>query len=177
VAWRERSRRVEYIAETITDGVVTTSNTYVSEYLLPDRKRYYSQKVEDGKVTEFEQITIDHWEYTRTDGGAWKKVDLRGQAGGTGYGSGSGSAGMSCRQFSVENVIISGVSAKLFESLDVTSLGQELSFHESKHWIGEDGTPHRTEQFKGRLHPRVETFREITTYDYNPNIKIEAPIN
>jgi len=177
VPWSERSRRVEDIEETINDGVVTKSNTTVSEFLLPDRRRYYTKKVEDGKVTEFERITIEHWEYTRENGGAWTKVDLRGRAGGTGYGSGSGSGGTACTQFSVESVIINGISAKLFEALWVTSIGQELSFHESRRWIGDDGLPYREEEVKGMVHPRIETFRDSTTYDYNPNIKIEAPIN
>ena len=83
---------------------------------------------------------------------------------------------MSCTQYTVEAVFLNGMSVKLFERLDIRTVGDELRFAESRNWIGEDGLPYREENVSGRLSPRIEMARETVTFDYNPNIKIEAPV-
>ena len=171
----DRSRRVELIDETMTNGAVTKSVQSVSEFLLPDHNRYYKKTTQVGKVDEYEAITIDYMFYSRKDSGAWTKVDLR-QAGNGGGMNSSGAGYNSCSQHTVDSVFLNGVAVKLFESLDITSPGGELKYHERKDWIGEEGLVYRREQSKGTLYPRTETYKELVTYDYNASIKIEAPI-
>ena len=176
VQWYEESRRVETLEEAVENGTVKKSLTTVSEVLLPDRSRYYLRTAETVKVSEFDQITIDHMRYTRNDGGAWDKIDLRGQSGsGSGTGSGSGSS-MACTQFSVEAVFLNGMPLHLYESLLIDGSGSQMKFTETRKWVSDEGLPHRTEVIKAGVLPRAERWREVRTYEYDPSIKIEAPI-
>jgi hypothetical protein len=172
--WYEKSRRVVSIDETFSNGAVTKSIMIVSEVLLPDKERFYSKSTSGNKVAEYERIKIDYMEYTRIDGGAWTKVDLR-QTGGTG-GLSTGSGSTSCDQYSVEATWLNSMSVQLFEALTIENKGNELWFRESRHWIGENKLPYQTEMVKGKFSPRDVTSRLVTTYEYDPAIKIEAPI-
>jgi hypothetical protein len=172
----EKSRRVETMDEILADGVVTKSVFRIYEVLLPNRAREYSKTIEGDKATEFEQITIDYMQYTRKDGGAWIKVDLR-QSGSLGYGSGSASGSTrQLDQYSVETTSINGQSTQLYDWLSIDTSSNELMFHEMRKWIGIDGLPYREEDLRGKLSPREDTKRIITTYDYDPKITIEAPV-
>ena len=173
VKWYEKSRRVETSDETFANGATTRSVINISEVLLPDHRRQYTKTTEPGKVSEFEQITIDYMQYTRKDGGDWTKTDLRQLGQGTGTGVG---ISRRCDQYSVEMSSLNGRSMQLFNWLSIDGNGDELMFRDVRKWIGEEGLPYREEELTGKLSPRDETGRRITTYEYDPNIKIEAPI-
>jgi hypothetical protein len=179
VGWSERTHRVETLEEELSNGAVIRSDLEVSEVVLPDRQRYYKKTVSGGKVKEFEQITIEYFQYTRVDGGEWSKVDLRQQKPGVGYGSstGSGSSRIACTQYSVEPVVIGGLPVKLYEMIDIESAGNELKLEEKRSWKSDEGLPYRTEHVKGFAFPRAETWREVVTYDYSTDLKINAPID
>lgn len=172
----EKSRREETTDETFANGAVVRSVVTVNEVLLPDHSRYYGKETVDGVTTEFEQIKIEFMLYKRTNKGPWTKIDLRG-SGGTGSGNGSG-AGISrlCDQYSVEDVVINSKQAKLYEAIVINSDTNELKFNEVRRWVSDTGLPYREEVVSGKLSPREETKRTVTTYEYDPNIKIEAPI-
>lgn len=172
-----RSRRVVSTNETISDGIIQKTVLTISEYLLPGRKRFYIKTTEGDKVTETEQINIDHMQYDRKDGGAWTKFDTRQSGYGTGVGTGMG-AGIpqSCDQFSVEPAVLNGRSMQLFEMIAVEGSGKELLLITLRRWIGDDGFPYRSESTKGKLYPRDERQRFVTTYEYDPIMGIEAPI-
>jgi hypothetical protein len=178
VSVSERTHRVETLEEVLSNGVVTKSELEISEVVLPNRERYYKKTVEGGKVKELEVITVEYFRYTRIDSGEWSKVDLRQAKSGSGYGSGSGSGSsrVACTQYSVEPVVIGGLPVKLYEMVDIESAGNELKLEENRSWKSEEGLPYRTERVKGFAFPRVETWREVVTYDYSPDLKIEAPI-
>lgn len=171
----ERSRRVESITETISDGVVQKTVLNIYDYLHPARTRIYIKTTAGEKVSETEQIFIDHMRYDRKDGGAWMQVDMRQLGAGVSTGMGAGTP-QSCDEYSVEPVILNGMSMQLFERLSVDGNGKELLFTALKKWIGEDGFPYRTESTKGKLFPRDERQRLVMSYEYDPSIKIEAPI-
>lgn len=179
VGWSDRTRRVDTLEEQLSNGAVTRSELEVSEVVLPDRDRYYNKTVEGGKVKELEVITIAYFRYTRVDSGEWSKVDLRQAKLGSGYGSGggTGSARVACTQYSVEPVVISGLPVKLYEMIDLVNTGNELTLEENRSWRTDDGLPYRTERVKGFAFPRVETWREVVTYDYSTDLKINAPID
>lgn len=174
--WYEMSRRVVSTDETFSNGAVIKSIMTVSEVLLPNRERFYRKSVEGNKIAEYEQVKIDYMEYTRIDGGTWTKVDLRQSGRGSGIGSGLGTGHISCSQYSVEPTSLNGLSMRLFEFLIIENKDHELWFRESRHWIGENKLPYQTETVKGKFSPRDVTSRLVTTYEYDPNIKIEAPI-
>lgn len=179
VGWFDRTHRVETLEEELSNGAVVKSDLEVSEVVLPDRQRYYRKTVVSGKVKEFEQITIEYFQYTRVDGGEWSKVDLRQQKPGVGYGSsaGSGSSRVACTQYSVEPVVIGGLPVKLYEMIDIETFGNELKFEEKRSWKSDEGLPYRTEHVKGFAFPRIETWREVVTYDYSNDLKLDAPID
>ena len=175
--WYQRNHRVETLRENFTDGVVTRSSTTVSESVQPDRHRYYSKNVENGTTFERDSITIGDFNYSRENGGAWKKIDLRKSGLDAVSTGGTGSDSMACSQFSVEPAVINGIAVKLYERVDVTTFEGLLTVRESRRWISEDGTPYREEEVYGTVSPRTERTRTTTTYEYDPRIKIEAPMN
>ena len=172
---KSRAHRIETREETIDNGVVTELRTTISETLPPDRTRYYTAEVSNGKKSEQETIRIDYMLYTRQDSGPWTKVDLR-QQNAAGMGSGTGYASTSCVQYTVEDSSLDGVHVKLFESLRIESVSNALRFFEERIWIDEGGLPRREEEIRGKVSPRSETYKQVVEYDYVPNLKIEAPI-
>lgn len=55
--------------------------------------------------------------------------------------------------------------------------GKGLTFENDIIWYDSQGLVLRSEMVKGLLEPRVEEFREVVTYEYDPkDLKIEAPI-
>jgi hypothetical protein len=47
---------------------------------------------------------------------------------------------------------------------------------ESRYWIGLEGFLLQEEEVEGAFSPRVVKNRRLVKYDYEPNIKIDAPI-
>ena len=169
----ERSRRVETTDETFSEGSPVKTITRIYEMLLPNRSRSYYKEKEGDKVNETEQITIDNFLYVRKNDEPWKKIEIRS---GSGSGSGTGSGSYSCRQLTVESIFLNGISAQLFDELDISSETNGLMFKERRKWFGDDGSFLKEEFVEGLLSPRVENRRSTTTYEYDPNIKIEAPL-
>ncbi len=178
----EMSRRVETTDETFVGGSVVKSAVTITEILLPDREHLYTKKTEGGVVSEFELITIQFMQYTRKDGGPWSKVDLRvsggtgGFGGGMGIGKGTGlDASAQNVQYSVEDVVLNGKRVRLYEAISTSSDTNEPKFNEVRRWLHGSGLPNREETVSGKLSPREETAKRVTTFEYDPAIKIEAP--
>jgi hypothetical protein len=114
-------------------------------------------------------------QYTRENGGAWTKVDLRSGGFGSGSASGTGTS-RECNQYSVETTFITGKPVRLFEWLSVNGNTDELDFREDRDWVDEEGLPYREEMVSGKLYPREEKRRRTIIYEYDPKITIEAPI-
>lgn len=170
------SRHVETTEEHLENGAVTKSIYTVIEALMPDRTRTYVKTIQEGQITESEVIKIAYMRYERHNGGPWTKLDLRQSGNGSGYGSGTGALRNECNQFSVEASNLDGQPMKLFEAFFISSLANELRFRHTRKWVGEDGLPYREEFITGILHPREEKSRTTQSYEYDPNIKIEAPV-
>ena len=171
----DKSRRVESTDETFANGAVVKLIMIVEEVQLPDNSRYYRKTTAGGLVSEIEVINVDYMSYTRKDNGPWTKVDTRGAGSGSGNGSGFDTS-RECDQYSVEEVILNGRQVHLYEWILINRDTNELKFSESRRWLGEGSLPYREESVSGKLYPREETNRRIVTYEYDPAIKIEAPI-
>lgn len=172
-----RQRRVERNNEMFENGVVVRSDYSLHEYLAEDRERYLRRATEGGKTSESESIFIGHFRYTRSDDGPWTKTDVR--IGGSGSGSGNGSgSGSSCsvRQLTGESVFVGNFPARLFEEIEVTRHDDGLLVEEDRTWIGENGDLLQEESIKGTFSPRNIITRSTAKYEYDPKIKIEAPI-
>lgn len=171
----EFSRRVETVSEKYSDGNLTESVTAIQESILPDRFRYVIREKIGDKINEAEIITIGDFQYSRQNGGNWTKIDLS-KTGGTGTGTGVSGRPVSCRQTTTESVFLNGYMAQLIEELVVNSSDKGLTYNEEKHWISDDGLLLKSEESNGLLSPKIEKSKTVRNYEYNPNIKIEAPI-
>ena len=170
---REMTRRVVGTEETIMDGVVTKTVETIIEAVIPGGTRSYVKTTEGDKITESERIYVNNVWYFRNDGGAWNKEGddpLRRME----IGGGLSSPG--CLQYSVDSVFFNGRQTQMFEALSVSTKANELVFNQSRMWVDVDGLPYREEHTLGKMAPRIETYRSVSVYEYDPKIKIEAPI-
>lgn len=171
----ERSTRMVTKTDNLENGAIVETGTKIYERLLPDRERVLvTEKIGD-KETSSEYIRIGYMEYRRKDNEAWTAKDLRTDGGsGTGSGSGSGSA---CIQYTEETTVVDGAPAKKLRQFIIGNTPKGLSFDDMISWFDQtSGLFIKSERTKGLLDPRVEKTRSATTYEYEPNIKIEAPI-
>lgn len=170
---RDRSYRTETKDEAFSEGSLVKMITRITEKLLPNRSRSYYRVNEGGKVIESESILIDNFLYARENSGPWTKTDL--SKSGSGGGSGSATSATSCRQLTVEAVVFEGRPSLLFNELLILG-SNTLTFSERQKWFADDGLILKEEILEGSLSPRTETRRFVVTYEYDPEIKIEAPI-
>lgn len=168
----ERPHRSIVKTENFENGVAVFSIIKTKEQIAPDKWRVVTieKKGNDEKVSEMMQIgtTI----YTRENNGQWiaNKITT-----GNDYGTGVGRC--DCTQFTAEETFIDGVSARKLNKLEITKEEKGLTFDNNTIWYDSQGFFLRSERAGGWLEPRVETWRSVTTYEYDPkDLKIEAPI-
>ncbi len=169
----ERSSRMVTKTDTMENGATVKSISKIYERLLPDRERFVTTEKIGDKETRSEYIRIGYMEYRRENNEPWTSKDLRG----SGNGSGGGSGSVSCAQFTEEIVTIDGTAARKLRQYMVERTPEGLSYDDMTSWFDQNsGLLLKSERFKGLLEPRVEKSQSVTTYEYDPNIKIEAPI-
>lgn len=166
------SKRVVTKTETFENGRIINVLETVAETLEPDRYRFVRTEKKGDVETHYEIIQIADMEYTRINKGAWtaKKIE------GSGMGSGTGAGYNSCKQYTEEPDFVGGQTARKLRELRIMQSEKGLNFEDSINWYNQQGQFLRTETVKGLLEPRIENYREVVTYEYEPNIKIEAPI-
>lgn len=171
----ERSSRMETKTDDLENGTIVKSVTKIYERLLPDRERFLTTEKIGDKETSSEMIRIDYMEYRRQNNQPWTAKDLR--EGGSGSGSGIGGSGSACLQYTEESVSFDGAPARKLRQYIITSTSEGFSFDDTISWFDQtSGLFLKSERTKGLLEPRVERTHSVTTYEYDPNIKIEAPI-
>jgi hypothetical protein len=164
-----KSYRTKTTIETF-DAKGTTlkyKNESVSETLPPDRRRYTSTAVIDGKTRKTEMISIGEKNYLRIDGGAWKLDDSEPRYGlAAAYRSGVKI---------IEETTLNGQPVKVFEEKGGTSSDEGDKSYTKKYWLTAEGELLKTES-EEVFDKTNEIRRSVTVYEYDPNIKIEAPI-
>ncbi len=174
----DKKRTVETVHEGYKDGSIDSTVTILYQYLSDDHYRSLRTSVKsDGGKIESEEIRIGGFLYTRETPVGWSVSELSKQGYGTGTGTGSGGAmRLPAVQYSVEPVFLGSWPAELFEEIKITDDDNAIQFTETRYWIGSDGSLLQEEIVEGSLFPRVVKKRTVRTYEYDPNIKIEAPI-
>lgn len=166
---RQIRKRVQ-IQKLYEDGKPTETITDTTEYLPPDKSRWFSIDEENGKVTNrIEQITIGNTVYRKTDNGEWitkNKGD---------FGSGFSGTDNSSREFFIEE--ISKGKEKFQVLIEKTTNYNKTFFDEDKTWINEKGIiVKRIRTTSENDLKNVVSYLEIN-YDYNMKTpKIEPPI-
>lgn len=169
----ERSYRTVTKTDDVENGTIVKSVTKIYERLLPDRTRFLMTEKIGDKETSREIITIDYMQYSRTNNEPWTAKDLRGNGSGSGIAGGSSA----CIQYTEEATFADGTPARKLRRLTIVNTRDGLSFDDEASWFDQtSGLLLKSEETKGLLDPRVEQTRSVTTYEYDPNIKIEAPI-
>ncbi len=169
----ERSSRMITKTDNIENGTIVKSVTKIYERLLPDRERFLTTEKNGDRETRSEYIRIGYMEYRRENDEPWTVKDLRQSGGGSGFGNGSGNA---CIQYTEENTVVDGAPARKLRQYTVLYTPDGLSFDDVASWYDQSGgLLLKSERTKGLLEPRVEKTQSVTTYEYDSNIKIEAP--
>lgn len=172
---REMTQRVTSIEKTLVDGLVTETIERISESIPGKSSRSLIRTTKGHHVSEKEWIRLNNIGYFRENGGPWKKEED------TGFRRLEFGGGLSRPpggvQYSTETVTLDGEPMQKYEIFLVNTKERELIFQQRRTWIGIDGLIHRKNVVNGKLAPMVETHRTETTYEYDPKIKIEVPLN
>jgi hypothetical protein len=171
----EKQKNVESITEEYADGTVILRTIASSQFVSSDRYRSYLKTERLGKGTEKEVIRIGDVIYTRENDGPWIK-EFRSPFAGLELCCGLQSPSRIVSQVSVESVFLGNFQSDLYERLTIKEGKSGLEMIESRYWIGLEGFLLQEEEVEGTFSPRVVKNRRLVKYDYEPNIKIEAPI-
>jgi len=154
------------------DSKPLKSSKTIFETIPPDRTRW----IRDDETGKLEAITIGAKRYIRKNGGEWKEN----YGGGVGNGIGCGARIESESYTVIENTKLDGKTVNLYEmkkKLTNVSCGEDSRDQVwlERYWITKDGMYLKTEdeyEYVGE-----HSFRRSTAiYEYDPNIKIEAPV-
>jgi hypothetical protein len=166
--------------ETMPHTIVKT----VTEYVPPDRRRSF------GEATHFdfprtnpiiESIRIGKTEYRKQKDGSWAIHE-------TAPPQKTNAVARKPKEekyFLTENFMLDGKSVNLYESFQEftdekknSSTGeiyQERTQARGKYWISKDGVVIKTESESLIEGEGKRIYRNVRTYEFDPNIKIEAP--
>ena len=157
----------------ILDGKLTRKENSVFEYLSSEKNRQIVIESIDGVTKKNEMIMIGSIVYQRIDDGEWKEK------------------GLEVNGFIPSNIISSGVFEikwvskytfveTAFNNQTVHLYEKNIKhrdgkfFHE-KFWLNKEGLILKIESRSGLINPeRLETHK-VTDYEYDSDIKIEAP--
>ncbi|HMO81704.1 MAG TPA: hypothetical protein PKD24_13020 [Pyrinomonadaceae bacterium] len=167
--------RMETVSESYVDGQVVVLTRRVFEY--SDSRMRAVRNIQEGDVTnETERIDADGFYYIRENRGPWEKHSSMSSLVTTSGLFPIPSFSIVCEQISVEDTFLDHRPARLFEKISIGRSEYGFTLGERNYWFREDGALLRFEETKGTFSPRILQEREVTTYEYDPSIKIEAPI-
>jgi len=172
------NRRVTSTTTISRNGKVETEE-WIYEYVLPDKIHYVHVQTSEGKTRRTEQIDIGKTKYCKKDDGAWE-IPKGYCIGGSGNGGPSKVVSM---KYTVEKTKMNGEKVSIFRWAiiykDVYSQNgdtERLGLWEASYSINNDGYFLREETKDGLMYPETVSTKTIKEYTYDPNIKIEAPI-
>lgn len=145
---------------------------WMVEYLPPDREHnYYGLNATDPS-RKYERIVVGKRIFTNADG-KWKELEQ--SNGGMSLSSGSDSD----ESFLRGSEKINGQETTIYEVVTGSRFARgdgpwQTSYYKTRYWISKDG---RIRKYVGESDALITKRRRITEiYEYDPRIKIEAPI-
>lgn len=154
------------------------SESDIKEVILPNKWRTVEIRNYDGKTTRSERLWDGNALYIRENDGKWEKF--------SGGGSGGGrieSGRVTTRYRYLGKVDLQGRPTDLYE-LESLRIANKASMNDVvvvryvrkiRSWYAEDGRLIQKIE-ESTIEGREELSRETTTFEYDPNINIEAPI-
>lgn len=168
-----KSYRVKTTTEVFADEKSTTpkgKSVATVEHLGIDRKYFSIVNEALGKTSKVEFIVIGEKEYIREDGKQWKKYTPKteGRVSMSGIGNSNGGK-------LLEKTTLNGKNVTVYEE-ETNSYSDDYEENSvTRYWFDDGGELLKTEARNTDLKTK-EVTKIITIYEYDPNIKIEAPI-
>jgi len=177
----ERSYRIVTKTDDLEKGVIVKSVTEIYERLFPiGAHRWLTTEKIGKKETSNELIYLRGIRYRRKNNEPWTIEDY--PKSNSADNKGIGGANIVSEKYTEELTTLNGKSARKFCSFSIlkkfdAAEAEGLSFANGSSWFDKvSGLLMKSERTKGSVEPRVEKMRSVTTYEYDPKIKIEAPI-
>lgn len=187
---RENTRKYSYRLINVKtryrqDGItIQETERNVTEYVPSGNRRFSSEIVNHviDRTTITELIKIDGIEYRKVNNGKWGIVSSRTVIGNENIIS---KEYKYKKYYLMENVRIDGQTVNIieFENEDIlkyknfsnSKIIETQNYYRWK-WIIKDGLFLRFEAVSEKANPKTSISNSISNYEYDPNIKIEAPI-
>lgn len=172
------ARRYESKIEYFSEGKISSSEEWLQEILPSGDARYLHIEITGDKISRREQINLNGEFFCKKDSGPWERKERGCVGGGIG-----GFSNIVSREFAAEDVTLSGEKFRKFISKTIyegpNSNGAHPSgtrLEETFYLLNEKGLIVRRESRERLVKTNDLTRVEIEKYEYDPNIKIEAPI-
>ncbi len=181
--WKQQSKQKTYRIKTVSEfGVNGISNKSedLSEYEPTDKQRFVSELKTPRLTTKIETIRIGEKKYTRKNSGEWKEVAIEKKT----LPKGNNKIVVEADEYRyIGQETVSGQNTEVYERNTKHKITSEKSSKESfstikvKYWFNKDGLMLKTEMETEIVSGIAKSFsRRTSIYEYDPNIKIEAPI-
>ena len=182
---RKLSRRIISESKVYGDDETKIVQTQKSldEFALPNSSRFIVEAKRTGidKVSSFEIIRIGDVEYKREENGKWTKRDYEPMPEPV-----AKSLESKTKYYLTENAKLNDQTADLYE-LEIEfkhqnrnpvtkEVFENTTLRKEKRWISKDGLLLKIEIVDEKINPRKIIFSRVSVYEYDPNIKIEAPM-
>lgn len=176
--------RITTVEESFENGNKTPVKfeKYINEIIPPDRSHFVVEKKTAKGIERTEYIDIGKERFIKENGGEWKKFEPTGS--GVGSGSGSGSGVEPKIETSVKNILKKGETVNK-QTVDLYQIVTNRKYiyptktytdvQTESYWFDRSGRFVKTlEEYNDGETKTVS--RKTETYEYDPNIKIEAPV-
>jgi hypothetical protein len=175
---RKLARRKSSTTQYFTNGKVTQTDEWLYEFLPSGDARYINTDTRGEKVTRREQIEVGGQKFCKRGGGKWERVEASCIDGGiTGY------SNVVSMEYTLEEVVSNEGKLQKYGSRIVykwpDGSGNEsaiVRFNDSSYFLDGRGLITRRESKGGVLDTKEITRTQVETYEYDPNLKISAPI-
>lgn len=179
------ARRVVSKSEAYRGGALQSTENYTSESVPPNKNHTVTEiKLFDaGKTFSIERILIGNDEYKRENDGDWARRNFN-EIGKTPNPITSKAVESSSKYYLTENVQLGNQTANLYElsvenkiTMPTRSVAvkESVSYRKEKRWISLDGLLLKMELEDENGESPKSGNRRVWTYEYDTNIKIEAP--
>ena len=165
-------RRHIVTEETYKNGNPERSNTLIWEAVSIEKTRTIRTEKIGDNLTKLEEITIDGVVYKRENGGEWEKGEWYFKHGLTRQKTEI----LGCAEYSVQEATFNNQKAQIFEQFSIGIEDDALTYEQETFLISGDGSLLKQENTYGLLNPRSVLWSKTIIYEYDANIKIEAPL-
>lgn len=172
------ARRKTSTTEYFTNGKLVETETWLYEFLPSGDARYLHIETRGEKTFRREQIEVGDQKFCKRDDAEWERTERGCIGGGIG-----GYSNIMSREYTLEEIDSKEGRVRKFGSRIIYKWpeGNEkepgiVRFDDSFYLLNGKGLITRRESKAGIVETKEITKKQVEIYEYDPNIKIEAPI-